>query len=150
MCKTALPEWMCEAELWSVDFGGEGEDSKVGTGAGDRIISDAGLANCIASVVRTESSGELVHKPAIDIDIPCWLVPSSTPGHYHLYIDIELTTPEYRRLINTLNEVGIVQQGIVNQITRWDRTFLRLPGVKKIEEDLLGKITHEEEEITFS
>lgn len=72
-----------------------------------------------------------MHAPAIDIDLPCHLVPSSTPGHFHLYIDKELTWTQYHQLLSVLTDIGIVEQGFYDQTVRFRRSFLRLPHVKK-------------------
>lgn len=39
--------------------------------------------NCVGSLL---AYGKL-HAPTLDVDFPCELVPSSTPGHFHRYID---------------------------------------------------------------
>lgn len=48
-----------------------------------------------------------VHMPVIDIDHPCRLVESETPGHFHLFIDVEMTW----ELLGGLVAVGIVEPG---------------------------------------
>jgi len=42
-------------------------------------------ANVVSSLLTNGN-----HAPCIDLDVPAMLVPSSTPGHSHLYIDIEV------------------------------------------------------------
>lgn len=71
------------------------------------------------------------HAPALDIDLPCELVESSTPGHFHLYIDKQLTWPQYRRLLTVLSDVGIIEYGYYRASTAAMQTFLRKPGQKK-------------------
>ena len=51
------------------------------------------------------------HAPVLDIDIPHRLVPSSTTGHSHLFLDIELTPAEYGVLLQALVRAGVVEKG---------------------------------------
>lgn len=71
------------------------------------------------------------HRPALDLDIPARLVPSTTEGHSHLYLDVNLSQEEYQKLLDVMWEVGILQRGFVSQLERLGATFLRPPWVKK-------------------
>lgn len=42
--------------------------------------------------------GSKLHAPILDIDVPVDLVPSTTPGHSHLYIDFTVSTAPLWRL----------------------------------------------------
>lgn len=76
-----------------------------------------------------------LHRPALDIDLPCELVPSSTPGHFHLYFPtVALTWDEYAELLEALVKVGIVESRYVHHSTRRGQTLLRLPGITKRQE----------------
>ena len=72
------------------------------------------------------------HKPVLDIDLPVKLIPSSTEGHFHLFIDKEMSWKDYTKLLDVLAEVGIIEQGFsrVSQGSR-QHTAVRLPWVKK-------------------
>ncbi len=72
-----------------------------------------------------------VHSPALDIDIPIKLVPSSTPGHHHLYIDKELSWWQYQQLLMVLADCGIIEKGFACASIERKATFLRKPGVTK-------------------
>ena len=104
----------------------------------DNEVVDAKLGesvNLICSLTskRTAFYGLDKHRPVLDIDFPARLLPSTTPGHFHLYLDgIELTDLQYGKLLNVLAEVGIIQQGVKNQFDRLRATFVRPPWVKKI------------------
>lgn len=90
-------------------------------------IAQAGIdANLISS--RLENGN---HAPTLDIDVPCQLLESSTPGHHHLYIDKELTWEQYRVLLSVLADVGIVEPGYYGASVRQGHTLLRRPGVTK-------------------
>lgn len=71
------------------------------------------------------------HKVLLDIDVPAQLVPSSTPGHSHLYIDKELTERQWRVLIEALDYAGIIEPGYANASLQRGYTALRLPWVRK-------------------
>jgi len=71
------------------------------------------------------------HAPAIDIDFPARLVPSSTEGHYHLYFDIQMPWWKYKRLLRALKNAGIVEKGFYKIAKRRKQTHLRLPHVRK-------------------
>lgn len=84
--------------------------------------------NCIGSAL---ADGSGMHAPALDIDWPCQLIESSTPGHFHLYIDKPLTWAHYVKLLTVMAEVGLLEEGYVGASLRDGATILRRPGVKK-------------------
>jgi hypothetical protein len=86
-----------------------------------------------ANLISSRIKGTSRHRPIIDIDFPAMLVPSSTEGHSHLYLDKELTKDQMERLLEVLHEVGIIADGNLNQWERFKAVFLRLPWVKKSE-----------------
>jgi len=71
------------------------------------------------------------HTIAIDLDVPAKLVPSSTDGHSHLYIDVPLSWTEYERLLRLLSSIGVIEPGYFRVSKRFKRTSLRLPWVSK-------------------
>jgi len=83
-------------------------------------------ANIISS--RTDDGR---HMPVLDIDIPACLLPSSTPGHGHLYIDVPMSWWRYRMLLRQLYKAGIIQKGFYDLAMRRKQTFVRRPGVTK-------------------
>lgn len=77
------------------------------------------------------------HCPSLDIDFMCELIPSSTDGHFHLYIDAPMSWDEYQELLHVLAKVGILQEGYVGASIKRGATFLRKPGVYKEEDEHL-------------
>lgn len=73
------------------------------------------------------------HKPVIDIDFPVRLIESSTPGHFHLYIDVEMTWKQQVKLMDAMEEAGIVQKGFNKFSQLRGMSFVRPPWVKKKE-----------------
>lgn len=83
-------------------------------------------ANLISSEIRPD-----IHMPVIDCDYGIQAVASSTPGHYHLYIDRELTWPQYRALLDGMYKAGLIEQAWYENALKDQRTYVRLPHVKK-------------------
>lgn len=75
------------------------------------------------------------HAPVIDLDVPAYLVPSSTPGHSHLYIEIEMPWWRYRILLAGLALSGLLGSGYYAHSVRRRMTMVRKPGVKKPYQD---------------
>lgn len=91
------------------------------------VVSVAGGANVVSSLL---TNGR--HAPAIDLDLPAVLVPTSTFGHSHLYLDHEMCWDHYRRLLEVMVEAGLVETGFYESAIRRGTTLLRLPGVSKV------------------
>ena len=88
------------------------------------------------TVVTSEYlNGILMHKPVLDIDMPVAVLPSSTPGHYHLFIDKELTWDSYVQLLSVMSAIGILEDGFVSASLARGHTAVRLPWIKKESHD---------------
>jgi len=104
----------------------KGYDSQV------QAVDDLDEANIITSKVkRTVLDFEPMHKVLIDVDLPAQLLPSSTPGHFHLYIDKPINWVDYVDLLRALERCGIVEPGYVSASIDRGFTSLRLPWIKK-------------------
>lgn len=87
-------------------------------------------ANAFSSLIATGgNAGE--HTIAIDLDVPAVLVPSSTPGHSHLYIDSPMSWDAYLAILKALGAAGVIEDGYVAASERRGFTTLRLPWIKK-------------------
>jgi hypothetical protein len=71
------------------------------------------------------------HAILLDIDVPAWLVPSSTEGHSHLYVDVHCREEDYFAFLDAAAKVGLIQYGYASASKKKGATFLRLPWVKK-------------------
>ena len=98
------------------------------------------LEDCNVLTSRTHSSYRLertgkgsmsTQKPVLDIDFPCALIPSTTEGHFHLYLDKELSYTDYMKLLKVLSEVGIIEEGYYKASKARGYTAVRLPWIKK-------------------
>ncbi len=95
---------------------------------GGTITSDIESANLITSMTE---ANVMRHKVVVDLDLPAKLIPSSTPGHFHLYIDHEMDTTAYFTLLKALAKAGIVEAGYYNASEKQGHTAVRLPWIKK-------------------
>lgn len=71
------------------------------------------------------------HLPVIDCDYPIQAVPSSTPGHYHLYIDKKLSWQQYEALLNGLFLAGLIQEAWYRNALEHKRSYVRMPHIQK-------------------
>lgn len=85
-------------------------------------------ATLIGSLTK---AGSKWHFPVIDIDHPCKLVESSTRGHFHLYVDKEVTWERYKMILLSLVDAGIVERGYYEASVQHGQTFVRKPGLTK-------------------
>lgn len=100
---------------------------KIRARRGNMRFVDEGEGNLISSMVELG-----VHRPVLDLDFAHQYVPSSTPGHAHLYIDhLLMDDTEYYGLLSTLNTFGLLGKGNVEQFKAHSMTLVRAPGVKK-------------------
>lgn len=88
-------------------------------------IGDANISTSIREDVEDH------HALLLDLDVPAWLVPSSTEGHSHLYVDVSIPTVTYYALLDALSDAGVIQHGYANASKHRGGTALRLPWVKK-------------------
>lgn len=77
------------------------------------------------------ASGEL-HAPVIDIDFPIAVIPSSTPGHFHLYIEKQMTWPQYERILDALRGANVIEEGYYHASCNRKATYVRKPDVVKV------------------
>jgi hypothetical protein len=116
---------------WSVDFR-PGQDS----GDPDQPVShrqaDLSAAHTWSSEL-VDADGEKTgyHTVMLDVDHPVRVVPSSTPGHYHLYIDVPVKHEKYFDALEALVDANILERGYVEASRARGGTHVRLPWVKK-------------------
>lgn len=88
-----------------------------------------------AHVITSHDPVTGMHRPILDIDLPAALIPSSTPGHYHLYIDKPMEWDRYEDLLDALSAVGIIEEGYASASCDREYTSVRLPWIKKSKEN---------------
>jgi hypothetical protein len=72
-----------------------------------------------------------IHLPVLDLDFPIVAEPSTTEGHFHLYIDRAMTWDQLVKLMDVMEEVGLLETGYVEAAKIRSYSSVRLPGVKK-------------------
>lgn len=90
------------------------------------IECDWDEANLISSLCK-----DGYHKPVLDFDFSCELIPSSTTGNFHLYINKVIHWQDYQDLLMVMRKCGILQKGFVNNSITKGATFVRPPWIKK-------------------
>lgn len=87
-------------------------------------------ANVVTSL-RQGSFFRRRHAVLLDLDVPAYLIPSSTHGHSHLYIDVDCAEADYFALLDALATCGVIERGYANASKKKGATYLRLPWVRK-------------------
>ena len=99
-----------------------------GDDKGGILTSHIEDANVITSMVKDNVT---MHKLVVDIDLPAVLVPSSTPGHFHLYIDHAIPAEAYWTLLRAMAAAGLIEENYAEASIDQGRSGVRLPWVKK-------------------
>lgn len=71
------------------------------------------------------------HAPVLDFDFPVTVIPSTTPGHYHLYLDQMVNELQYYVLMNSLANAGLLEEGYARASVSRGYSAVRLPWVYK-------------------
>ena len=109
---------------WGAGTSGEGAED-------DRELVRA-LAD--ADVITSKVDVSLdIHTVMLDLDVPARLIPSTTPGHSHLYIDVPMSWSRYKHLLWALKAACVIEPGYYQASVRRGFTSLRLPWIKKEE-----------------
>jgi hypothetical protein len=88
------------------------------------------LSSQLVQPLPIDEGGEL-HAPCLDLDFPCVLEPSSTPGHHHLYLNVAMPWRDYEKLLVVMRDVGLLQRGFVDNSISRRMTMTILPGLTK-------------------
>ena len=138
-----LPEWMRTSAVFKISGNITAADTEAQRKAKLKALLEDGDYDTSHELPKTADEAEVVssldldtymHRPVLDIDIPAALIPSSTPGHHHLYLDKPMTLLQYENLIHALAAAGIIEEGYAYASLARGYTSARLPWVKK--EDL--------------
>jgi hypothetical protein len=120
--------------LCGVDFSRPGYGSSNLTGAwrGSRDGAHYTVSDAVMGInVATSRLSDGTHVVALDIDAPVEVYPSSTPGHFHLYINKPMPWDDYLQLLSLMAKVGLLEPGFVLASIVRGFSALRLPWVKK-------------------
>lgn len=92
---------------------------------------DLNDADIVASETRSLGRRKGKHLVMFDVDIPMSVVPSTTPGHNHVFFDTYVTRGQLFHLLDVMADCGIVEQGYVSASKARGFTALRLPWIRK-------------------
>ena len=104
------------------------------------LTSDSHLVSSISSSVnhkihdgtfQLSDARKHMHRQVIDIDVPVEVVESSTPGHFHLYIDHLVEPEKYMALLVALADCGIVEEGYTRASYEKGFSAVRVPWLAK-------------------
>jgi hypothetical protein len=104
-----------QRSYWKIE-GPLGEHYGIGTLEQVRPVE----ATLVASLLRDGR-----HAPALDIDLPCRLE-SSSPRHYHLYIDKPMSWRAYKKILRAFRHAGIIEDGYYRASVQRKATHLRV------------------------
>lgn len=71
-----------------------------------------------------------LHLPCLDIDYDAQLVESSTPGHFHLFLNKPVPWRKYKRLLRALAACDLIEPGYARASIARRATFLRRQKTK--------------------
>lgn len=94
----------------------------------EQLVTNASEANVVTSAIAGEPG---YHTLMLDLDVPARLVPSSTPGHSHLYVDVRMSTRNLNKVLDALADAGVVERNYAKASRVRGYTALRLPWVTK-------------------
>ncbi|MEY4744473.1 MAG: hypothetical protein RL272_418 [Candidatus Parcubacteria bacterium] len=84
-----------------------------------------------AAIGRVATGPAAAAKPEIECRVPMRVLPSSTAGHFHLYIDAELPQPAHAALLAALHGAGIIGGDFHAMSERDGMSLLIKPGSTK-------------------
>lgn len=92
--------------------------------------SDCKDANLVASL-RDDGT----HAPAFDLDRRAFLIPTTTSGNHHMYIDEVLSWRQYRALLRGFYKSGLLDPSVYWRSLYRGSTHVRPPWVRKTEKE---------------
>jgi len=104
----------------------QGRDSKEIDGGSEPVQCSIKDANLLSSLCV-----DGLHRPVIDLDIPCRYVPSTTPGHGHLYIDQPMSQEQFQGILDAMAVAGVVQEGYRKYSKQRGMALVRPPWIRK-------------------
>jgi hypothetical protein len=106
-------------ELENIAFTKAGEGRLIGSLIEGQVRDTEELRN-----IGSGTNLRLMHAPVLDLDFPCILMPSRTEGHFHLYMEKEITWEAYTSLLRALYRAGLIQKGWMDAGNRIGTTLI--------------------------
>lgn len=119
-----LPKWLHKQELAQMGVPGDVEED-------DYSFSHVRVDSIDEAHVICSQDKLGNHRPILDIDFPVHVVPSSTEGHFHLFLDKQMNFDTYMRLLAALANAGIIESKYASVSEARGYTSVRLPWIRK-------------------
>lgn len=85
-----------------------------------------------ANLISSKLVGSKLHSPVLDIDYQIRAVPSTTEGHFHLYLDgLQMSWWKYKILLRVLAFTGVIEPGYAGASIAQKGSHVRTPWTKK-------------------
>ncbi|KKR09437.1 MAG: hypothetical protein UT43_C0009G0009 [Parcubacteria group bacterium GW2011_GWC1_39_29] len=69
----------------------------------------------------------------LEVEFPIQLIPSTTPRHYHLYLDRKISWEQYMLVLKSAYETGIINRGFYEMSIKNGQSMVLLPGKDRAE-----------------
>lgn len=101
-------------------------------------VFDLAEADLVSSETRMHGARKLprmpqTHQPVFDLDFAAELLPSSTPGHFHLYLNREISWRKYKKVLKAMMKAGLIEPGWYKMTVERHAGHLRAPALVKEE-----------------
>jgi hypothetical protein len=84
-------------------------------------------------LIKPHGSNQVAKLPELEFLRPVEALPSSTPGHFHLYIRKVLSVDAYREFMEALHAAGVIETNFYTLYVRNRRfTMVLRPGITKM------------------
>lgn len=108
----------------------------------------SGYGGTDARLVKSHDEGNLVssecedglHAPIFDLDYDVDLIPSKTPGHFHLYLNKKIEWDKYLKVLEAMADAGLIEQNYYKAAKTRRKAMLTIPSGSGVFEDLVKKI----------
>lgn len=70
------------------------------------------------NVITSHAVDSELHRPCLDLDGPVRIVSSTTPGHFHLFLDRDVDWDDYVAFLDAAAKIGLVEKGWVDAAKR--------------------------------